>query len=388
MGRDGKKYHMGFEDGLKPRILIDIGKIKDFDKMASAMEQAAFGGRTVGQAVSVAEKMFSDPDSFNVLAISGAMTPAGFGLLVCEMIERGYIHAVVSTGALITHGFVENSGRHHFHWNPDIKDTKLYEMGYDRIYTVYELEKSLDEAEAIIYSILDAIKPGSTVYSRQVCELLGRWLVKNSSGRGILKSAVSHGIPVYIHDFTNCELGLDFALYNRRQFACGGKFLSFNPFFDLEHFAELINQQKKIGLFIIGGGGPRNWAQQVCPYIDLICGRMPEGKAPPHLKNIKYSYAVRICPDPVNLGGFSGSTIDEAKSWGKYAEDCFYSEVLADATMVWPFILAATSERLRKKTSFAGFWGIFRNNKIKKNFSLGEQLGTVDRLLEDYQLVR
>ncbi len=376
MKRNSKHYHSGFDDGLKPRVSVDLSKAKDTDDILKQMANSAFGARRFGQATDVAYNMFSDPDAFVVLTLSGAMTPAGMGLLICDMIDRGYVQAIVSTGALMTHGFVESSGRTHFQHNPKMKDMELFEKGYNRIYDVVELEKNLDDVEDIVYQVLDQLKPETTLSSRLVSNLLGKWLVKNTGGRGILKSAYENNVPVYIPAFTDSELGLDVALYNRQRTALGQKRLNFNPFHDLEHFTELLNQQKKVGIFTIGGGVPRNWAQQVAPYLELIQGRMPKGKAPQHIKGIRYSYAVRICPDAVEWGGLSGCTYEEGKSWGKFEPDCQYAEVISDATMVWPFIVQGVIQRLRKK-------GI---KKVAKNFNLKKQMEKVDKLILKYKL--
>jgi deoxyhypusine synthase len=117
---------------------------------------------------------------------------------------------------------------------------------------------------------------------------------------------------------------------------------------DLEHFTNLIRQQKKIGIFTIGGGVPRNWAQQVAPYLDLIDKRVGGGG-----QFIRYQYGVRICPEPVHWGGLSGCTYSEGVSWGKFVppeEGGKFAEVLCDATIAWPIILKAVMERMAKKS--------------------------------------
>lgn len=374
--RNPKHYRTGFDDNLKPRALIDLSKAKDIDDLLHQMSRSAFGAKQFGQATDVACNMFTDPNTFVVLTLSGAMTPAGMGLLICEMIDRGFVQAIVSTGALMTHGLVESSGRTHFQHNPVMDDLTLFKKGYNRIYDVVELEKNLDDAEAIVYKVLDQLPQNKNLSSRLILELLGRWLTKNTTGKGILKSAYQKNIPVYIPAFTDSELGLDVALYNRRRVIENKKPFQFNPFIDLEHFAELLNQQKRAGIFTIGGGVPRNWAQQVAPYLELIQNRMPKGKVPSHIKGIRYSYAVRICPDAVQWGGLSGCTYEEGKSWGKFDPDCQYAEVIADATMVWPLIIQAIIQRLRKK----------RITRVKKNFNIKSQLKKVDYLVEKYRL--
>ncbi|HHH11499.1 MAG TPA: deoxyhypusine synthase, partial [Sorangium sp.] len=164
------------------------------------------------------------------------------------------------------------------------------------------------------------------------------------AGRGILKSAVTANVPVYIPAFTDSELGLDFALFNRRRKAAGQPPLSFDPFLDLEHYAHKVMQAERIGIFTIGGGVPRNWAQQVCPFIDLLSSRAGQ-----QLPSRRFRYAVRICPEPVHWGGMSGCTYSEGLSWGKFvppAEGGRFAEVPADATIAWPLLVAGVLQRL------------------------------------------
>ncbi|OGN01340.1 MAG: hypothetical protein A3I26_02210 [Candidatus Yanofskybacteria bacterium RIFCSPLOWO2_02_FULL_43_10] len=374
--RNAHQYHTGFDDNLTPLEPLDLSKINDFDDMLRSQSLTAFGGRTVGEAADTLFKMITDKNVFVVMTLSGAMTPAKMGLLVCEMVERGFVHAIVSTGALMTHGFVESSGRKHFKYNPAMSDSDLYEKGYNRIYDVIEPEINLDETEGIVHQILKKLPQNQILTSRTITRELGQWLTENTKERGILKSARLMNVPVYIPADTDSELGLDVYIYLLRQAIEGEKPFQFNPLLDLQHYTELINQQKKIALFTIGGGVPRNWAQQVAPLLELIQGRMPKNKAPKHIKGIRFSYGLRICPEPVNWGGLSGCTYSEGVSWGKMKLDGNFSEVLQDATVVWPWILKAVIQRLEKR-------GI---KKIKKNFKLTEQLEKVAKLTGKYKM--
>ncbi len=381
MKRNAKDYHTGIDDGLKPRKPIDLSKVTDTDELLIQMSQAAFGGKKVGEAVETLVKMITDKDAFVIMTLSGAMTPAGMGLLICEMIDRGFVHAIVSTGALMTHGFVESTSRSHFQHDYQMSDIDLFSKGYNRIYDVVELEKNLDDIETIVHEVLNNLDPKTILCSRKITRLLGEWLNKKTEGRGILKSALINNVPVYIPAFTDSELGLDVALYNRQRVASGKEPLNYNPFFDLEHYAELINQQKTLGIFTIGGGVPRNWGQQVAPYLELIKSRMPEGKAPNHINGAPFKYGLRICPEPVKWGGLSGCTYTEGVSWGKFLpveSGGVHTEVLEDATVVWPIILMGVIQRLEKI-------GI---QKVEKNFNLKNQLETVSQLTKEYNLER
>ena len=345
--RDAKKYATGFSDNLQPLESLDLSKIKNFDQFARAMSKTSFGGRSLGEAADVLYEMVSDKDCFVIGTFSGAMTVAKMGLLICDMIDKGMLHAIVSTGALMTHGFVESVGMRHFKYNQKMDDVELYEKGYDRVYDTLELEKNLDDTEELVNKILEKADSNEVLYSQRITHLLGKHLAEHANGRAILKSAYEKKVPVYIPAFTDSELGLDLGIYMRRQKLKNVKQFQFNPFLDLEHYTEQIKNAKKVGIFTIGGGVPRNWAQQVGPYLDIIDKRIGHGGG---YKRI--NYAVRICPEPVHWGGLSGCTYSEGISWGKFVpenEGGRFAEVIADATIAWPIILKAVMERMEKK---------------------------------------
>lgn len=342
------------EDNLTPLESLDLSRIKSFDDLVRAMSKTAFGGRLVGEAVDLLEKMMRDTNCFVVGTFAGAMTVAKQGLVITDMIDKGVIHAVVSTGALITHGLVEATGMTHFKYHfGQMDDKELYDKGYDRVYDTLEVEKNLDDLEAIVNTIFDTFDEKNIYSSRVITHEIGKYLSEKVSGRGILKSAYEKNVPVYIPAFTDSELGLDFALYNRRRRAKGLPALRFDPFHDLEHYAQTIEKQEKIGIFTIGGGVPRNWAQQVACYIDLINFRAPSernGESENEEKPSKrFQYGLRICPEPVQWGGLSGCTYSEGVSWGKFMspeEGGQFVEVPSDATIVWPLIMKALFERM------------------------------------------
>jgi deoxyhypusine synthase len=238
------------------------------------MSSTAFGGRRLGEAADVLEAMVRDRNCFRVVTISGAMTVAKQGLVLCEMIERGWVQAVVTTGALMTHGLSEGAGMLHFKHRPDMRDEDLYDRGYNRVYDTIELEKNLDDVERILQSSLEGLSTDDPLSSRLVCERLGQELAHRSDGRAILKSAVLHDVPVYVPAFTDSELGLDLSIHNHLRAKRGEPGFRFDPFLDLDDFADRIRRHDTLGIFTIGGGVPRNWAQQVGPYLEILRARL------------------------------------------------------------------------------------------------------------------
>ena len=158
---------------------------------------------------------------------------------------------------------------------------------------------------------------------------------------------------MYIPAFTDSELGLDLATWTMKHAqARGAKDVdgcfaitpSFSAYLDLNSFAKFALGAKRLGIFTVGGGVPRNWAQEIGPFVDIMNYRLKLGLRPP-----RFQYAVRICPEPAHWGGLSGCTYSEGVSWGKFvpaAEGGRFAEVLADATMVWPLLVKGALEEL------------------------------------------
>jgi len=339
-----RKLHDPVADHLIPLEPLDLGQSRSISELVRAMSRTAFTGRQLGEAADVLEAMARDQDCFVVMTLAGAMTVAKQGLIVTELIDRGVVNAIVSTGALMAHGLVEATGRAHFRVNPDFKDEELYEAGYNRVYDTIEPEQNLDDVERVVFQVLEEWNDEETCCSWKLNRAIGRHLAETAKERGILKSAYKKGVPVFVPAFTDSELGLDFALSNRMRDRRGKPRLSYDPFLDLEHFAETLLKQKRLGIFTIGGGVPRNWAQQFGPFVEL---RHRRGGEQIPLK--RYHYGVRICPEPVHWGGLSGSPYSEAVSWGKFVppeEGGRFGEVFVDATVGLPIIVAAVLERL------------------------------------------
>jgi deoxyhypusine synthase len=348
-----RKLHNPIEDRLIPLEPLDLNKVKGVDDLVRAMAKTAFTGRQVGEAADVLEAMARDEECFVVMTLAGAMTVAKQGLIISELIERGIVNAIVSTGALMAHGLVEATGRAHFRVNPEVSDEELYEQGYNRVYDTLEPEQNLDDVEEVMAEVLKEWDHNETMCSYKLNHAIGAHLAKNAKDqRGILKSAYEQGVPVFVPAFTDSELGLDVALNNRLRESTGRHKINFDPFVDLEHFAATLLRQKRLGILTIGGGVPRNWSQQFGPFLELRHRRLGENVP---LK--RYHYGVRICPEPVYWGGLSGSPYSEAISWGKFvppSEGGRFGEVFLDATVGLPIIVAAVLERLGKDKGAKG----------------------------------
>ena len=352
-----REFHDGSQDGLTPLKSLDLKQVGDFSSLLEGMAQTAFSGRSLGEAQDILLDMVQDPDCLVVGTFSGAMSVAKMGLLICDMIDWGWLDIIISTGALMAHGLVESIGLVHYKNPPQQTDSRLYALGYNRIYDTLEMEKNLNDVEAIIAQVLDRLDPREPLGSEIFCRQVGRYLSEITDQPGILKNAFLKGVPVFIPAFTDSELGLDLATWMvKKNFSdrsgldlaqgLSNCVLSFNPFLDLAGYTQRILQAKKVGIFTIGGGVPRNWAQQVGPFLEILQYRLGQ---PLPLK--RFSYGIRICPEPAHWGGLSGCTYSEGVSWGKFIppeEGGRYAEIYCDATVAWPILIAAVRQKMLK----------------------------------------
>jgi deoxyhypusine synthase len=343
-GVTGRIIRDPIEDRLTPIYPLDLSRVHTIDDLVRAMGQTAFTARQIGDAADVLEAMARDKNCFVVMTLSGAMTVGKMGLVFCDLVESGIVKAIVSTGALMAHGLVEATGRSHFRYNPAMNDRELFVAGYNRVYDSLEPEVNLDAVEEVMQDILNGWDADDIVCSWKMNRRIGEYLQRHAKGRGILKSCAVMNVPVFVPAFTDSELGIDFALHRRLRNKQGRPLLRFDPFEDFEHYASTMLNTDRTGIFTIGGGVPRNWAQQFGVYAELLARRGYEKIA---LK--RYSYGVRICPEPVNWGGLSGSTYTEAVSWGKFIpteEGGRFAEVLDDATVALPLVVGAVLQRI------------------------------------------
>lgn len=345
-----REFHDGREDGLVPLESLDLDRVTSFASLLRAMSKTAFSGRALGEAFEVTLAMVKDPACKVVLTLSGAMTIAKMGKVIARMIDAGMVQAIVSTGALMAHGLSEAVGMVHYRHDPTLSDEELFDKGYNRVYDTLEMEANLNYVEEFTSRALDTVEPPFS--SEKICHAMGRVLSEDAGGKGVLRSAFEKNVPVFVPAFTDSELGLDLATWAMRRARKDGLdpkavfdvVPPYNPYYDLNSFARFALGAERLGIFTIGGGVPRNWAQEVGPFADIMNHRLGLDLKPP-----RYRYAVRICPEPTHWGGLSGCTYSEGVSWGKFVppqEGGRFAEVFADATTVWPLLMKGVLEEL------------------------------------------
>ncbi len=311
--------------GGKPTTIAEfIKELKTYGGLAASI---SYGAETL-------RAMVLDRDCTVFMTVSGAMTIAKMGLVLCDMIDRGIIQALSATGALMAHGLVESMGLKHYKYNPRISDTILAARKLNRVTDTLEPEINLDHIEKILNSILDSIDASKPFSPVQFHALIGKYLVDHYPGeRGILKSAYKKNVPVFVPAFVDSEIGNDLYTHNRQRDLKGQSTIVMDMELDSKRLIDMMAGAKRRGIFSIGGGVPRNNIQNAAPLIEILNDRLNLKLSPS-----KFNYGCRISPDKMHYGHLSGCTYSEGMSWRKMDTAGRFSEIQADATQVWPFL--------------------------------------------------
>jgi deoxyhypusine synthase len=321
------------EDFLIRKIIpFDAKKVKNVDDLLKLLRDCGFQGRNLGRALDILYKMVTDKDILTVLTLSGAMVPAGMGELICTLIDHNLVDVIVSTGANIIHDLVDSvADVGHYIGSSNVDDDELFNLRINRIYDTFLPEENYKLAEEklleIVHQLFDS-KDVEIIPSDFLFEV-----GKKVNNKSILSIASANNIPIFVPAFTDSEFALNLIKYSIRE---GYKF-KFDIFGDVLKFAEIIKKSKEYGTFIIGGGVPRNWAQQIFPLLDQI----------ENIEAMGYNYSVRIHTAVEYDGGLSGCTVSESKSWGKYSLESKYVSVWCDATIALPILTVGLLQRLK-----------------------------------------
>lgn len=296
---------------LKPGMTVEA--------LIRGMEQAgAYNGGALTRAVSITSTMLSNTEVTRFFGLAGAMVPAGMGGIVSDLMEEGHIDVLVSTGANLTHDIIEAIGCHHFRGTEKCSDVELRHDEINRIYDVYLPNDSFIRFEEFMQDVLSKVPEGSVL---SISELL--FHIGSHLETGILATAARKKIPVFCPAVQDSMIGLQVWLYRQTNRLVVDTFADMNGLMDICFSAQIA------GAFFVGGGVPKNFILQSMLMT-------PKG----------FTYAVQLTGDRPDLGGLSGATLDEARSWGKVDEDAQTVTVYGDATITLPLIMSAALERI------------------------------------------
>jgi len=307
--------------------------IKTFDStpIIDGMKEMAFTSRDTARAAEILHRMVKDPECTLILTLAGSTGAGGCLQIYTDMIRSGMVDAVVATGAsVVDMDFFEALGFHHYKGSPHVDDGMLRDLYIDRIYDTYIDEQQLQECDMTIRKIADGMKPG--VYSsREFIREMGRYLSgREKSKDSLVLAAYEMGVPVFCPAFSDSSAGFGLV---RHQWEHPEAHVSIDSVKDFRELTMIKMQAPVSGLFMIGGGVPKNFAQDT-----VVCAEILGREVPMH------KYAVQITVADVRDGACSSSTLKEASSWGK-VDTTFEQMVYAEATSVLPLIVSYVYHR-------------------------------------------
>ncbi|MDD4141252.1 MAG: deoxyhypusine synthase [Bacteroidales bacterium] len=312
------------KDLLKETIEhIDIKSI-DSTGLINAMRKMSFTSRDTANATDIFMKMLGEKDCTNILTIAGSTSAAGCMQVYVDMVRNKMIDVVVSTGAsIIDMDFFEAIGFKHYRGSQDVPDMTLRSLYIDRIYDTFIDEEELQNCDDTIELIANGLekRPYS---SREFIHEMGKWLVKNSVKKNsLIQTCYECGVPIFCPAFTDSSAGFGLV---KHQWHNPDNHMTIDSVRDFMELTMIKMHAPTTGLMMIGGGVPKNFAQDT-----VVCAEVLGHEVPMH------KYAVQITVADVRDGACSSSTLKEACSWGKVSiadEQMVYAE----ATTVIPLI--------------------------------------------------
>lgn len=313
-------------DLLKDTIKhIDITTF-DSTRIINSMREMSFTSRETAIASDILGRMLADKDCTVVLTLAGSTSAGGCMKIYADMIRFNMIDVVVATGAAIVDmDFFEALGFSHYKGTQFIDDNLLRKLYIDRIYDTYIDEELLQNCDETIRKIADSLEP-KPYSSREFIAEMGKYLVKNSKKKdSLVQLAYENNVPVFCPAFNDSSAGFGLV---KHQWLNKEKHVSIDSIKDFMELTMIKMKAKTTGLFMIGGGVPKNFAQDT-----VVCAEILGVDAPMH------KYAVQITVADVRDGACSSSTLKEASSWGK-VETLYEQMVYAEATSVLPLIIS------------------------------------------------
>ena len=302
---------------------IDI-KAFDSTPIIGAMREMSFTARDTARAADILSQMMADKDCTIMLCIAGSTSAGGCMHVYVDMVRHNMVDAVVATGAAIVDmDFFEALGFKHYRGSPTVDDKKLRDLYIDRIYDTYIDEEQLQVCDNTIKAIADTLEP-RPYSSREFVREMGKYLMANAQKQdSLVRAAYEHDVPVFCPAFSDSSAGFGLV---KHQVENPDGHVSIDSVKDFRELTEIKLRSSVSGLFMIGGGVPKNFAQDT-----VVCAEVLGHTVDMH------KYAVQITVADVRDGACSSSTLKEACSWGK-VDTAYEQMVYAEATCVLPLV--------------------------------------------------
>lgn len=338
--------------------------IKSFDArpVIDSYREMAYSSRTLAQAADIYSRMLADTECAVILTLAGSLISAGLKKAIVTMVENNMVDAIVSTGAnIVDQDFFEGLGFKHYiapgsPEAPPVDDLTLRNWMIDRIYDTYIDEDNLRACDDTTYKIFNDF-PAGAYSSREFIDAMGAYLVKHHpKNESIVKSCYQKRVPIFCPAFSDCSAGFGIVLHQTEKLEKGEPCVAFDSGKDFRELTDIKLAVKDTGLLMLGGGVPKNFAQDIVVAAELLNERKG-GKARGDIG--MHKYAIQMTVADSRDGALSGSTLREACSWGKV--DIVYEQmVFGELSALFPLLASDAwhrgSWKKRKAFKFANLF--------------------------------
>jgi len=298
--------------------------------MMGDMSNMAFQSRNIARGARIFSEMIEDRECTIYLTLAGSLVSAGLKKVIVDLVENNMVDVIVSTGAnIVDQDFFEALGYRHYKGSSDADDNLLREMGIDRIYDTYIDEAELKVCDHTITDICNSL-PKRPYSSREFIVEMGKYLdgrkdLAESRSGSIVYTCYKKQVPIFVPAFSDCSAGFGFVKHQADNPLTHVSIDSASDFLEL---TQIKMQDAQSGIFMIGGGVPKNFVQDIVVAAEVLDTEVPMHK-----------YAVQITVADERDGALSGSTLREASSWGKV--DTMHEQMIfSEATIAVPLVAA------------------------------------------------
>jgi deoxyhypusine synthase len=308
--------------------------------VVEAMQHMAYSARDLHRAADIYDRMLRDRDCGIILCLAGSLISAGLKKVFVDMIHHNMVDCIVSTGAnMIDQDFFEALGFRHYlapeEYKSGTKDGELREAMIDRIYDTLIDEQELRVCDETCRRIFDELEP-KPYSSRELLREFGAYLDRTGGikcPQSIIYEAYKKELPIFVPAFSDCSAGFGIVAHQHARLSAGQPSVSFDSGKDFYELTQLKVRSHETGIFMIGGGVPKNFTQDTVVAAEILGSEVPMHK-----------YAVQITVADVRDGALSSSTLKEASSWGK-VDTAHEQMVYAEATLAVPLIVGYAYHR-------------------------------------------
>ena len=317
----------------KSVVPVDVTKLHGVGDLVAAFQGTSIQARSLGRALEVWENALTDPRRPTIfLGLSGPLIAAGLRKVIRDLVDWGLVDVIVSTGAVLYQDIYQTIGGRHWVGSPTADDLQLRQLYLDRIYDTYVDELKFEETDRAIGKIT-AEFPARPASSREYLQFLGE---RFDDPESILATAARRGVPVFSPALIDSSIGIGLTLHYQAH--RGKERFLLDAVRDNYELVQILAHSPRTAVVYIGGGTPKNWINDGIVMANYAFGREGEG----------HYYALQITTDVPHWGGLSGSTLDEAQSWGKISKTATRSMAHIEASVALPLLVGALWDRRKK----------------------------------------